>query len=101
MRQLRSIQSPLIREVRGRGLLIGVEFEPGPASARLVCEKLLERGVLTKDTHHTVVRFAPPLVISRAQIDEALIAIRDVVRELGGEDTGAGESAGLQELTFA
>jgi ornithine--oxo-acid transaminase len=84
MQQLRAIRSPLLREVRGRGLLIGVEFHPGPVSARRVCEELLARGVLTKDTHHTVVRFAPPLIVTRAQIDEAVTAIRDVLFELSG-----------------
>jgi ornithine--oxo-acid transaminase len=100
MRQLRTLESPLIREVRGKGLLIGVEFEAGPVSARLVCEKLLERGILTKDTHHTVVRFAPPLIITRAHIDETVAALRHVLAELGGSDSvdGPGE---LQELTFA
>ncbi|HEX6829746.1 MAG TPA: aminotransferase class III-fold pyridoxal phosphate-dependent enzyme, partial [Burkholderiales bacterium] len=58
------------------GLLIGVEIDPRIASARSVCERLMARGVLTKDTHETVVRFSPPLVIERAQIDEALLAIR-------------------------
>jgi ornithine--oxo-acid transaminase len=85
IRQLRAITSPLVREVRGKGLLIGIEFEPEAVSARLVCEKLLERGVLTKDTHHTVVRFAPPLIVTRAQIDEALVVIREVLFELGGQ----------------
>jgi ornithine--oxo-acid transaminase len=83
MRQLRAIRSPLIREVRGRGLLIGVELERGPVNARMVCEALLEHGVLTKDTHHTVVRFAPPLIVSRAQIDEAVAALRAVLTDLG------------------
>ena len=85
VRQLRAIPSPLVREVRGKGLLIGVELKPEAVGARLVCEKLLERGVLTKDTHHTVVRFAPPLIITRAQIDEGLEIIREVLLELGGE----------------
>jgi ornithine--oxo-acid transaminase len=85
IRQLRAIPSQLVREVRGKGLLIGVELKPEAVSARLVCEKLLERGILTKDTHHTVVRFAPPLIITRAQIDEALAIIREVLLELGGE----------------
>jgi ornithine--oxo-acid transaminase len=101
MRQLRTIESPLIREVRGKGLLIGVEFEPGPVTARLVCERLLERGVLTKDTHHTVVRFAPPLIITRAQIDETVAALRDVLAELGGAEGIADEADQRQELTFA
>jgi ornithine--oxo-acid transaminase len=83
MRQLSTIDSPLIREVRGRGLLIGVELHRGPVSARLVCEALLERGVLSKDTHHTVVRFAPPLIVTRAQIDEAVTVLREVLDDLG------------------
>jgi ornithine--oxo-acid transaminase len=73
---LRAIRSPLVREVRGRGLLIGVEVEPRLASARGLCERLMAHGVLTKDTHETVVRLCPPLVIERAEIDEALLAIR-------------------------
>jgi len=83
MRHLRAIHSPLIREVRGRGLLIGVELQRGPVSARHVCEGLLRHGVLSKDTHHTVVRFAPPLIVSRAQIDEAVMALRAVLADLG------------------
>jgi len=83
MRHLRGIHSPLIREVRGRGLLIGVELQRGPVSARHVCEGLLRHGVLSKDTHHTVVRFAPPLIVSRAQIDEAVTALRAVLTDLG------------------
>jgi ornithine--oxo-acid transaminase len=82
LHQLRMLHSPLIREVRGKGLLIGMEFEPEAVSARQVCERLLERGVLTKDTHHTVIRFAPPLIITRAQIDEGVRALREVLLEL-------------------
>ena len=81
--QLRAIRSPLIREVRGKGLLIGVEIDPAAASARAVCLKLLEHGILSKDTHHTVVRFAPPLTITRRQLDSALEAIRRALAELG------------------
>jgi ornithine--oxo-acid transaminase len=50
-------------------------------SARLVCERLLDRGVLTKDTHQTVIRFAPPLVVTRAQIDQCVRALRAVLQE--------------------
>lgn len=81
--QLRAIRSPLIREVRGRGLLIGVEIDPVLAGARTVCLKLLEHGILSKDTHHTVVRFAPPLTITPRQLDSALEAIRRAFAELG------------------
>ncbi len=76
MTELRSLDSPLITAVRGKGLLIGVEIDPKLASAREVCEKLLEFGVLSKDTHHTVVRFAPPLTITRAEIQEAMTKVK-------------------------
>ncbi|PZN30124.1 MAG: ornithine--oxo-acid transaminase [Proteobacteria bacterium] len=78
---LRAIDSPLIREVRGKGLWCGVDFDPARISARTVAERLLARGILTKETHETVIRFAPPLIIERAQIDWALERIRDTVRE--------------------
>ena len=76
MTELKKMTCPLIREVRGRGLLIGVDIDPAIATAQTVCERLLEYGVLSKDTHKTVVRFAPPLIITREQIDSALEAIR-------------------------
>ena len=82
LRELRALGSPLIRDVRGKGLLIGVEIDPARASARTVCDRLLQHGVLSKDTHHTVVRFAPPLVITRSQIDDALAALRATLTEL-------------------
>ena len=82
LRLLRGMNSPLIREVRGRGLWIGVDFEPKKVSARTVCEKMLERGILSKETHETVVRFAPPLTITREQIDGAIDTFRDILREL-------------------
>jgi ornithine--oxo-acid transaminase len=83
--QLREIRSPLIREVRGRGLLIGVDIDPAVASAHAVCLRLLEHGILSKDTHQTVVRFAPPLVITREELDEALEAIRHAFAEAAAE----------------
>jgi ornithine--oxo-acid transaminase len=70
--RLEEINSPLIREVRGRGLLIGVELVPEAGGARKYVERLKDRGVLSKETHVHTVRFAPPLVISRAEIDWAL-----------------------------
>ncbi len=66
---LRELNSPYIAEVRGKGLLIGVEFTPEASKARRFAEALKERGVLAKDTHGAVIRFAPPLVISRDEID--------------------------------
>jgi ornithine--oxo-acid transaminase len=82
MRGLLAIDSPLIREIRGRGLFIGVEIDPALASARTVCEGLMRRGLLSKETHGTVVRLAPPLVITREQIDWAIAQIREVLAEV-------------------
>jgi len=82
LEQLRGINSTLVTGVRGKGLWIGMDFDPKHVSARVVCEKLMERGILSKDTHHTVVRFAPPLTITREQIDWCLEQVRSVIREL-------------------
>ncbi|WOB08892.1 ornithine--oxo-acid transaminase [Piscinibacter gummiphilus] len=82
MAQVQAIAHPAITEVRGRGLLVGVEIDPAFASARAVCEALMHEGVLTKDTHHTVVRLAPPLVIEREQIDAAVQALARALRRL-------------------
>jgi ornithine--oxo-acid transaminase len=82
MAALSELKSPLIKEVRGKGLLIGVECDPAKVAARSVCERLMEKGVLSKETHDTVVRFAPPLIIKREQIDETVEALRQVLTEL-------------------
>jgi len=81
--KLRAIASPVIREVRGKGLLIGMELEPARVAARDFVETLLRHGVLSKDTHGTVARFAPPLVIERHEVDWAVERIRDALREYG------------------
>ena len=74
--KLKEISNPLIKEVRGKGLFIGVELtEP----ARPYCEKLKEAGLLCKETHDTVIRFAPPLVIKREDLDWAITKIVDVL----------------------
>jgi ornithine--oxo-acid transaminase len=80
--KLRAIDHPAISEVRGKGLLIGVEIDPTFASARQVCEGLLVRGVLSKDTHGTVVRFAPPLIVESEHIDLAVAALAETLRAL-------------------
>ena len=76
--QLAEIPSPHVKEVRGRGLLIGVELKPEAGGARRFCEAMQSRGILAKETHENVIRFAPPLVIDKATIDWALPSIRDV-----------------------
>ncbi len=79
MEQLSEIPSPHVKEVRGRGLLIGVELKPQAKGARRFCEALQEKGILAKETHENVIRFAPPLVIDKETIDWALPSIRDVL----------------------
>jgi len=84
LERLRTVQSPLIREVRGKGLFIGVEVDRDRITARDVVDRLLARGILSKDTHGTVVRFAPPLIIDRETLDWAVEEVRAVFVELGG-----------------
>jgi ornithine--oxo-acid transaminase len=79
MEQLTEIPSPHVKEVRGKGLLIGVELKPEAGGARRFCEAMQERGILAKETHDHVIRFAPPLVIDKETIDWALPSIREVL----------------------
>ena len=83
LQRLKTIQSPAIVDVRGKGLLVGMEISPKHATARQFVETLLKHGVLSKDTHGTVARFAPPLIIDREQIDWGVERIRDALREYG------------------
>jgi ornithine--oxo-acid transaminase len=76
--QLRNIKSPCIKEVRGKGLLIGVELKPEAGGARRFCEALMKKGLLCKETHENTVRFAPPLIIRKEEIDWALERIEPV-----------------------
>ena len=80
--EISKIPTALIREVRGKGLWIGVDFDPEHITAREICERLQEKGILSKETHHTVVRFAPPLVITREEIDWTLEQFKDVIRDV-------------------
>ena len=72
LEQLQRIDSPVIKEVRGRGLMIAIELHTEVGGARQFCELLRQRGMLCKETHHDTIRLAPPLVITRHQIDWAL-----------------------------
>ncbi len=77
--RLAEIPSRHVKEVRGKGLLIGVELHPSAGGARRFCEALEQRGLLCKETHANVIRFAPPLTIDRATIDWALAPITEVL----------------------
>jgi ornithine--oxo-acid transaminase len=79
MEQLVEIPSKHIKEVRGKGLLIGVELKPQAGGARRFCEALKNRGILVKETHDHVLRFAPPLTIDRQALDWAIPRIREVL----------------------
>ena len=80
MAELRKIESPHVEEVRGKGLLIGVVIKEKSGPARPFCEKLRDLGILAKETHHQVIRFAPPLVITKKEIDWALERIKQVLQ---------------------
>ena len=80
MDRLRRIASPHVEEVRGKGLLIGVVIRESSGPARPFCEALQERGILAKETHHQIVRFAPPLTVARDDLEAALAEIEAVLR---------------------
>ena len=77
--RLQRIESAHVKEVRGRGLFIGVELKPEAGGARRFCEALKERGLLCKETHQHVIRFAPPLVVKKEELDWALEQIEAVL----------------------
>jgi ornithine--oxo-acid transaminase len=77
---LKQISSPFIKEVRGKGLMIGLELYPEAGGARQYCEKLKENGLLCKETHDHILRFAPPLIITKDQVGWALEIISSVLK---------------------
>ncbi|MGM4912153.1 ornithine--oxo-acid transaminase [Rhizobium sp. 768_B6_N1_8] len=76
---LRSIRSNIVKDVRGRGLMLAVELEPEAGGARQYCYALKDRGLLAKDTHDHTIRFAPPLVITKEQVDWAISQIEKTI----------------------
>ncbi|HEU5399157.1 MAG TPA: ornithine--oxo-acid transaminase [Gammaproteobacteria bacterium] len=83
LEKLAALKSPLIKSLRGKGLFVGIEIDPRKARAREVCERLMAEGILSKETHETVVRLAPPLVVTREQLDWAVERIGHVLAEMG------------------
>ena len=79
LRAVQTLAAPLIRDVRGRGLWVGVDIDPAYATARELVERLAEAGVLSKETHETVIRFAPPLTITTELVDRAIAILTQVV----------------------
>ena len=82
MGKLGKLDSAMISAIRGSGLFIGIEIDPALGNAREICERLMARGLLSKETHETVVRLSPPLVITKEQIDWAVDLIGQVLQEL-------------------
>jgi len=80
MKQLNTINSPFVQEVRGKGLLIGVEIKKEVGKARIFCERLMQEGILAKETHDFVIRFAPPLIIEKEDIDWAITKINKILK---------------------
>ena len=87
--RLSAIKNPIIREVRGRGLFAGVELHRNMASAGTVIKRLLQAGVLTKDTHRNTIRFAPPLIIDEQQVDWAVDRLTEVLDEIAASTVQA------------
>jgi ornithine--oxo-acid transaminase len=79
LKALRALRAPCIADIRGRGLMIGIEIAPPAGPARAFCERLVERGVLAKDTHGQVIRLAPPLVVERAELDWLVVQLSVVL----------------------
>jgi ornithine--oxo-acid transaminase len=79
LKRLSGIKNSKVKAVRGKGLLIGVELFPEAGGARRYCEKLMKKGILCKETHEHVIRFAPPLIITREEADWALERIEAVL----------------------
>ena len=79
MDELRKINSPYVKEIRGMGLFVGVEIKEEFGSARPFCERLMELGLLCKETHQQTIRFTPPLVITKEELDQALGEIKKVL----------------------
>jgi ornithine--oxo-acid transaminase len=101
LREVAQEARPLIRAVRGRGLWVGVDVDPAHVSARALVERLAAGGVLSKETHETVIRFAPPLTISQALIDRAVGIFRDIVLAARDELDGCALLPGVPEAAAA
>ncbi len=78
---LQNVKAPVVKEVRGKGLWIGIELHESAGGARRFCEALRDRGVFCKETHDNVIRLAPPLMIKREDLDVALTALSDVLQD--------------------
>ena len=79
---MKAIDNKIIKDVRGKGLWIGIELEESDINAKHLCLMLLNEGLLCKETHKTVIRFAPPLMITKKELDWAVDKITKVIRSV-------------------
>ena len=85
LEELKKISSPVIKQIRGKGLWIGVEIDTKIINGRNMSERLLSKGILSKETHASTIRFAPPLTIKKKEIDWAVTVIKETLREIEEE----------------
>ncbi len=81
MQKLNEIESPYIEQIRGKGLWVGIVLKPSAGGARHFCVALQERGILAKETHENVIRLAPPLNITRSELDHAIAILQEVLTQ--------------------
>jgi ornithine--oxo-acid transaminase len=93
---LKQISNPFVKAVRGKGLMIGLEFYPEAGGARQYCEKLKENGLLCKETHDHIIRFSPPLIITKDQIDWALEIISKCIGHLDHADRKMSDTGAMR-----
>ena len=82
LEELKKIESPVLKEIRGKGLWIGVEINTKIIDGRSICKLLLKKGILSKETHESTIRFAPPLIIEKKEIDWAVQTFKDTLKEI-------------------
>ena len=82
LKELKKIKSPILKQIRGKGLWIGVEIDTKIINGRNMCKHLLKKGILSKETHSSTIRFAPPLIIKKKEIDWALNTIKVALKEI-------------------
>ena len=82
LEKLKKIESPILKEIRGKGLWIGVEINKKIIDGRSICKLLLKKGILSKETHESTIRFAPPLIIEKKEIDWAVQTFKETLKEI-------------------
>jgi len=82
LEELKKIESPILKEIRGKGLWIGVEINKKIIDGRSICKLLLKKGILSKETHESTIRFAPPLIIEKKEIDWAVQTFKETLKEI-------------------